>query len=420
MNFFLFFVSFRGQQSLGSELHSMSHDDSFWRNARASMMLDPKVINLNTGSFGPLPRPVFDHVTELRAQLASEPTDFFVRRVPPLLWQARCEFARYLGTTPEKLVFASNVSAAINLVAATLRLSSPGEILLTDHEYGAMHWCWERAAIRQGLTLRTFPLPTMPVSPGEIVSAFEAAMNERTRLVFFSHVLSPTGLVLPAREICQAARRRGIISVVDGAHAPTMIPLDVDAVGADFYCGNGHKWLLAPTGTGFLCLGQGSEDRLQSLQVSWGWHYERKNVDAPDEYGSTPRTRALECEGTRDPCPWLAVPAAIQFLENIGFDRIRTRIAELVEHTRGRLTGLCGLQLATPAAAGLHGALTAFRIPSRIRMEWHEIRQRFWERGIEIPIVVRPDYLLLRVSTHFYNTQAEIDALAEAVREVLT
>jgi isopenicillin-N epimerase len=365
-----------------------------------------------------LPVPVFERVTELRRQLAAEPTDFFVRKLPTLLWQARSELGRFLGTMPERLVFTANVSVAINLVA-TLRLASPGEILLTDHEYGAMHWCWERAAIRQGLTLRTFPLPTIPASPVEIVAAFEKAFTDNTRLVFFSHVLSPTGLVLPAREICAAARRRGIISVVDGAHAPVMVPLDIKNIGADFYGGNGHKWLLAPTGAGFLCLGAGCQDRLQPIQVSWGWHYERTNIDAPDEFGSTPRIRALEFEGTRDPCPWLAVPAAISFLENIGLERIRKRMAELAAYTRQRLTGLCGLESATPAALGLHGALTAFRFPATVRAEWHELRQRFWERGIEIPIVVRPDHLLLRVSTHFYNTHAEVDALAAAVPDVL-
>lgn len=383
------------------------------------MLLDPNVINLNTGSFGPLATPVFERVTELRRQLAAEPTDFFVRKAPPLLWQARKELARFLGTEPQRLVFMANVSVAINLVAATLSLASPGEILLTDHEYGAMHWCWERAAIRQGLTLRTFGLPTMPASPDEIVAAFERGFTDRTRLVFFSHVLSPTGLVLPAREICAAARRRGIISVVDGAHAPAMIVLNVDEVGADFYGGNGHKWLLAPTGAGFLCLGRGSEERLQPLQVSWGWHYERKHIDAPDEYGSTPRVRALEFEGTRDPCPWLAMPAAIAFLEEIGLDRIRKRIGELAAYTRERLAGFCGLEPATPAAPGLHGALTAFRMPASVRAEWHELRQRFWDRGIEIPIVVRPDHLLLRISTHFYNTYAEIDALAAALPDAL-
>src|SRR5204863_4863032 len=141
-------------------------------------------------------------------------------------------------------------------------------------------------------------------SPAEIVAAATAAMSPRTRLLFFSHVLSPTGLVLPAKELCSEARRRGIISVVDGAHAPAMIPLNVADVGADFYTGNCHKWLLAPSGAGFLVVGPGNEDRLRPVHVSWGYRpneyplgepgADQPDPDKPDRFGSTPRTRFLE------------------------------------------------------------------------------------------------------------------------------
>src|SRR5262249_14004806 len=163
------------------------------------------------------------------------------------------------------------------------------ELLLTDHEYGAMHWCWERAAQRLGLTLRTFPLPAAAPSLHAFVAALRAALNERTRLLFFSHVLSPTGTIMPAAALCEEVRRRGVLTVVDGAHAPAMVPLSLDAMGCDFYGGNCHKWLLAPTGSGFLYMGAGNEDRLRPLQVSWGYHPDRRRHDDPDEFGSTPR-----------------------------------------------------------------------------------------------------------------------------------
>jgi isopenicillin-N epimerase len=390
--------------------------DAFWQAARARMIQDPTIVNLNTGSFGPLPQPVFDRVTEIRRLLAAEPTHFFVRQMPPLLWQARERLATYLGTEPTRLVFTTNVSAAINLVASGLTLSSPGEILLSDHEYGAMHWCWERTARRQGLTLRTFALPTMADTPGAIVESAVRAMSAKTRLLFFSHVLSPTGLVLPAAELCAEARRRGIITVVDGAHAPAMIPLNVTTVGADFYTGNCHKWMLAPSGAGFLVVGPGNEDRLGPLHVSWGYRREgafepgRQNPDAPDAFGSTPRTRFLEFEGTRDVGPWLAVPSAIDFQAEIGVERIRTRIAELAAYTRQRI-GALGLKLATPAHAAMHGSLTAFELPFQGPSKANALRHAIWQHRIEVPIIERPDRLLLRVSTHFYNTHEEIDRL---------
>jgi isopenicillin-N epimerase len=380
------------------------------------MLLDPTVINLNTGSFGPLPLPVFERVTHLRQRLAAEPMDFLLRQLPPLLWEARERLADYLQGDPTRLVFTANVSVAINIIAAGLRLSTPGEILLTDHEYGAMHWCWERAAQRQGLTLRTFPLPILASEPGEIVEALARAITPRTRLLFFSHVLSPTGLVLPARELCAEARRRGVLTVVDGAHAPAMIAVNLKKIGADFYAANCHKWMLAPTGAGFLTLGAGSEDRLKPMQVSWGWHHERSRLDERDEFGSTPRIRALEFEGTRDCCPWLTVPTAIEFQAEIGVERIRSRIAELVAHTRERLDGYEGLTLATPTHPELHGSMTAFRLP--VGIDTVALRRRLWEQHrIEVPIVERPEGPLVRVSTHFYNTEEEVDRLADALFE---
>lgn len=408
-------MSRAGRERAAGEI-AMSQD--FWYEARTRMLLDPTVVNLNTGSFGPLPKPVFERVTALRQRLAAEPMDFLLRQTPPLLWEARTQLAAFLGGQPHRFVFTANVSAAINLVAAGLRLAAPGEILLTDHEYGAMHWCWERAAARQGLTLRTFPLPTKPHSPGEIVEAACAAFRKQTRLFFFSHVLSSIGLVLPARELCVEARRRGILTVVDGAHAPAFTPVDLDRLGCDWYGANCHKWLLAPTGSGFLYLGAGSEDRVQPLQVSWGWHHDRRQPDERDEFGSTPRLRALEFEGTRDPCPWLAVPAALDFQAELGWERIRTRIGELTGHVRRSLTGLAGLRLATPEDSRLCGAMTAFELPPHVAAA--SLRAALWERHrIEIPVIERPDRTLIRVSTHFYNTEAEIEQLAHALPQLL-
>jgi isopenicillin-N epimerase len=404
-----------------------------WQAARAAMLLDPTVTNLNTGSFGPLPRVVFERATELRQRLAAEPMDFLLRQLPPLLWEARRRLAEFLGTDPRRLVFTANVTAAVNIVASGLQLAGPGEILLTDHEYGAMRWCWERAAQRQGLSVRTFPLPVTAEDPAEIVDAFTRAMTARTRLLFFSHVLSPTGLVLPAREICAEARRRGVLTVVDGAHAPAMVPLNLDSIGADFYGANCHKWLLAPTGSGFLLLGRGNEDRLQPLQVSWGWHPDRSKLDEVDDCGSTPRLRFYEFEGTRDYCPWLAVPEAIAFQDNIGFAEIRARNESLVKTVRSILGDELGLELNTPQHEELHGFMTAFwvgrgreTVAQRGRgqeicaQRAVELRKGLWERfRVEVPVVERPDGLLVRASTHFYNTEAEIERLAEALRTLL-
>jgi isopenicillin-N epimerase len=391
-----------------------------WAEARSLMLLDPAVAYLNTGSFGPLPRCVFDRITALRRHLAEEPTNFMLRCVPALLWRARERLAGFVGAEPQRLMFTANVTAAINLVASSLSFAPPGEILLTNHEYETMQWCWERTAKRLGLTLRTFPLPTMASSPGEIVDAAIKAMSGQTRLFFFSHISSATGLILPARELCIEARRRGILTVVDGAHAPGFLDLNLAGIPCDFYAGGGHKWLLAPSGTGFLYVGSGNEDRLEPMQVSWGYHPPAGSgpADERDQFGSTPRLRRFECEGTRDICPWLALPDAIDFQAMLGHDRIRERTRELSGYLRQRLSSWRALSLATPAEPAMCGAMTAFRLPENVNTA--VLRSRLWEQfQVEASVIDRDGQRTIRVSTHFFNTHAEIDLLVEALGELL-
>lgn len=391
-----------------------------WAYARNLMLLDPAVAYLNTGSFAPLPRCVFDRITALRRQLAEEPMDFMLRRVPGLLWRARECAADFVGAQPRRLMFTTSVTEGINLVASSLSLPPQGDILLTDHEYVTMNWCWQRAAERLGLTIRTFALPTMASDPGEIIAAAVKAMTPQTRLFFFSHILSTTGLILPARELCLEARRRGIPTVIDGAHAPAFINLNLADIPCDFYAGSGHKWLLGPTGTGFLHFDSGYEDHLQPMQVSWGYYSPTGSgpMDEPDQFGSTPRLRRFECEGTRDICPWLVLPDAIAVQAMLGHERIRARGRELAGCVRQRLASLRGLAQATPAQPEMSGLIVAFRLPDGVNAA--ALRCGLWERfRVEASVIERPDQLILRVSTHFYNTEAEVERLAEALEKLL-
>ncbi|QFU92991.1 aminotransferase class V-fold PLP-dependent enzyme [Amycolatopsis sp. YIM 10] len=388
-----------------------------WASARDQVLRDPAVINLNTGSCGRLPRPVFDRVTALRTRLAAGPMDFLSRQLPSLLWTARERLAEYVGTRPHRLAFTTNVTGAVNLVASSVRLARGAEILLTDQEYAPMRWCWERAARRQGAVVRTFRLPAQPTDPEEVVEAAAAAMGPRTRLFFFSHVVSATGLVMPTARLCEEAHRRGILTVVDGAQAPGFTGLDLDNLPCDYYAGSGHKWLLAPTGVGFLHFGDDQADVLQPAQVSWGYH--GPDGHAPDErteFGSTPRLRNLECEGTRDLCPWLAVPDAIDFQAGFGHERVRARARELAAFTRERLSGRHGLEPVTPEHPELSGAMTAFALPPGTGPG---LSRELWRRfRIEVPVTGPPERPLLRVSTHFHNTETEVERLAEALKEL--
>ncbi|ANW18123.1 aminotransferase class V-fold PLP-dependent enzyme [Streptomyces clavuligerus] len=387
-----------------------------WEEARGRMLLDPTVVNLNTGSGGPLPRSAFERVTGFRAHLAAEPMDFLLREVPALLWQARESLARLIGGDPLRLALATNVTAAVNLVASSLRLEAPGEILLSDDEYTPMRWCWERVARRHGLELRTFRLPELPSDPAEITAAAVAAMGPRTRLFFFSHVVSTTGLILPAAELCEEARARGITTVVDGAHAPGFLDLDLSRIPCDFYAGSGHKWLLAPTGVGFLHLAPGRLEELEPTQVSWA--YEPPEGSGPpaarDRFGSTPGLRRLECEGTRDICPWLATPESIDFQAELGPGAIRARRRELTDHARRLLADRPGRTLLTPDSPELSGGMVAYRLPPGT--DAAELRRGLWERfRIEAAVAEQPPGPVLRISANFYTTEEEIDRLADAL-----
>jgi isopenicillin-N epimerase len=389
-----------------------------WTDARSNMLLDPSVTYLNTSSFGPLACSVFERAVHLRHQLATQPTDFMLRAVPALMWRARERVADYLGGAPDRLLFTSNVSSAISMVASSLSLASPGEILLTDHEYNTARWCWERTASRLGLTLRICVLPPT-FAPGEIVDLVARAMSPATRLFFFSHILATTGAILPARALCALARERGIVTVVDGAHAPGFIDLRLADIDCDFYVSCGHKWLLMPTGSGFLYLGRSNEERIEPLTVSWGYQRpEGAALDERDQFGSTPRLRRLECEGTRDICPWLLAPEAIAFQEQFGHSNIRARMRELAAYATVRLTDLGAMSAATPQAPGQFGGIAAFYLPEGV--DPSALRQALWNRyKIELSVTSLAGRAILRVSTHFYNTVAEIELLATALEELL-
>jgi isopenicillin-N epimerase len=253
----------------------------------------------------------------------------------------------------------------------------------------------------------------MPESEDEIIESVAAAITSQTRLLFFSHVYSATGLIVPAKKLCDLARSRGILTVVDGAHAPGMIDLQIDDIDCDFYGGNCHKWLLAPIGTGFLILGRRSLDRLEPMQVSWGYPTDPSRLDEPDEFGCTPRTRRLEHEGTRDICPWLTLPETIDFQTSLGWSAVRRRMRQLSAHARSRFADEHLLHLATPAAPAMHGAMTAYWWPAGLHAD--TLRRQLWERRIEAVIGEWPEGLSLRVSNHFYNTEAEIDRLSDAI-----
>ncbi len=398
-----------------------------WESVRDRIEMDPAIIYLNTGTSGLIPKAVHDAAHALRTELHHNPTRFVWRAMEHRLAESRERLATHLHTSYDRLIFFSNISQAINTFCLSVKIPSGSDILLSDHEYGAMRWAWERAAQRQGWNLITCALPVDAETCGEVVDAVKAAITPKTKLLFLSHVLYTTGMVLPIAEICKLANERGIITFVDGAHAPGMLALDLPAIGANFYASNLHKWFLAPVGVAFLHVSPGSEHHLQPWQVSWGYLdptasqageqanllHQRNNV------GSTPWIQQFEMEGTRDLTPWFVLPLSCDFVESLGYDAISERHFELSELVRESIAGLQGLELCTPNSRKLRGGLTAFRLPR----EWdgQQLRSRLWDKyQIEVNLIDLNGVQYLRISTHFYNTGKEVERLAVALASMDT
>jgi isopenicillin-N epimerase len=367
---------------------------------RREFLLDPEVAFLNHGSFGACPRPVFERYQAWQRDLEHEPVDFLARRVPELIDSARTALADYVDCRAEDLAFVQNATTGVNLAARSLDLRPGDEVLTTDLEYAACDLAWEVLCRRVDARYVRAPIPLPLAGPDELVDALFACASERTRALYISHVTSATGLVLPVDEIVARARALGLVTIVDGAHAPAHVPLDIAALGADYYSGNAHKWLMAPKGAGFLHVRPEHQDRVDAAIVSWGYLEGRTF------------SQRLEIQGTRDPAAWLTVPDAIRFQAERDWDALRARCRDLTRQARRELCDLLGTEPLAPD--GMLAQMAAVLLPAPDP----DLSERLFTRHkVEIPVDDEQD--LLRLSVAAYTTREEIDRLLAAlVREL--
>lgn len=377
---------------------------------RELFLLDPDLVFLNHGSFGACPRDVFEAQRRWQLEMERNPVAFLGRRSADLLAQARQALGAMVGARGDDLVFVPNSTTGVNVVAQSFPLQAGDEVLTTDLEYGACDAAWRHVCAKRGASYRRVEIP-LPYDRDGVVDRLMAAAGPRTRLIHVSHVTSTTALILPVARICAAARQQGIAVLVDGAHAPGQIDLDLGAIGADYYVGNCHKWLCAPKGAGFLHARAESQATLDATVISWGYAEGTGGHSGFDAYlGKTPFLRRLQWQGTRDLSPWLAVPDAIRFQARLDWPAVRRRCHELAAHALEVLTRRHGL----PAIARDEdwAQMVAIPVPAQ---DPEALRERLLQESrIEIPVTGHAGQVFVRLSVQGYNTPADIEHLLAA------
>lgn len=376
---------------------------------RRMFLLRPDVVFLNHGSFGATPRPVFAAYQRWQRELEAQPVEFLGRRFPALMRSAREVLAAYTGTQADALVYVPNATTGLNAVARALSLRPGDEVVGTDHEYGALDRTWTFICERRGARYVRAAVPVPVRSARQVADAIWSCVTSRTRVLFCSHVTATTSLIFPVRELARRARRAGILTVIDGAHAPGQIPLHLDASGVDFYAGNCHKWLCAPKGAAFLYARPEVQQMLSPLVVSWGWRAERPSGSRfIDEQ---------EWQGTRDIAAYLSVPTAIEFLRTHRWDRVRARCHALARQLRAGLLRVGGGLPLSPDSERWYAQMVSVPIPSTAA---EDFQRRLYERfRIEVPVLSWNGLTLVRACVQGYNTPADVGALVDATADLL-
>ncbi len=376
---------------------------------RDLFLLRSDVVFLNHGSFGACPRPVFEAYQRWQLELERQPVEFLGRRFNDLMREARQALGAFVGANADDLVYVTNATVGLNIVARSLELAPGDEILSTDHEYGALDRTWRFICGKRGAHYIRQPVPLPIESAEQVIEAIWSGVTPRTRVLFISHITSPTAIIFPIAELIRRSRQAGIITVVDGAHAPGQIPLDLDGLEADFYSGNLHKWALAPKGAAFLYARREAQHLVEPLVVSWGWQSEKPGLARfIDEQ---------EWQGTRDIAAYLTVPSATQFMQEHNWPQVQRQCRELLSYARKRISALTGLPPLVPDSPEWFVQMAAFPLPA---CDAETLKQRLYDEfAVEVPIIVWNGQPLVRVSSQTYNTQKDVDTLVSALASLL-
>lgn len=372
-------------------------------------LLDKSIHFLNHGSFGACPKPIFEDYQKWQLELETEPAQFIQVNGPRYLADSRIALGNYIGCDADDLVFTQNPTYAINVIAKGMDLNPGDEILSTNLEYGALDRTWDYYCKQKGASYVRQPISLPLLSKDKFIEEFFKGLTSKTKAIFISQITSSTGLIFPVKEICEIAKTKGLFTIVDGAHVPGHIDLDLKNLKADVYTGACHKWMLTPKGSSFLFVKREFQERFDPLIISWGY-----KSDAPS---SSQFIDYHQFNGTRDFSAYLTIPAAIRFLKENNWTKVSADCKEMILKNATIIAELLQTKPLAPLNSTFYGQLCSTPIktdnPARLQ------RVLFERYKIEIPIMVHGDRVFIRFSTQAYVTQSNLDALFDALNELI-
>ncbi len=376
---------------------------------KSHFLLDPDITYLNFGSFGACAKPVFEEYQSKQLELEREPVQFITVNATNYLKDSRRALAAYIHCDADDIVYTPNPSYAINIITKSLKLNPGDEILSTDLEYGAMDRAWSHYC-KQHKTKYVRQAVTLPVTSKEqLMDDFWKGLTPNTKVIFLGQITSATALILPVKEICDTAKEKGLLTIVDGAHVPGHIPLNLSELKADIYTGACHKWMMTPKGCSFLYVSKGHQPWVDPLVVNWGYESVAPSHSQFQDYH--------ELQGTRDISAFLTVPAALEFMHQHNWEKQATECRKLVRDNVARFCELLHSKPLCPVTEEFLGQMVS--IP--LRTKEPEVLQRllFTDYKIEVPIMRHGTHTYLRYSIQAFNSQSDLDRLFTALENIL-
>ncbi len=371
-------------------------------------LLRDDIVFLNFGSFGATPKPIFEDYQKWQLLLEREPVQFITVDGYDYIKESRSALARYVNCMEEELVFVSNPTYAINILAKSINLQSGDEILTTDLEYGAMDKTWEYYGKQKGFNYIKQKI-SLPLTDKEyFIHEFFKGYSDRTKAIFISQITSSTGLIFPVKEICEEAKNRGLITIVDGAHVPGHIPLDLNDLKVDYYTGACHKWMMAPKGCSFLYARKEHHDDLDPLIISWGYKSSMPSDSIFFDHH--------QFNGTRDFSAFLTLPACVTFLKEHNWTERSIECKHKVLEYADLIADELKTEPLAPRTSEFYGQLCSTVIQT---MEPARLQRLLFEKyRIEVPVMAHGDRTFIRFSVQAFNTREEIEYLIRSLHEI--